>query len=802
MALIFLSVLWLAGIVAGTWYSLPPWLIAAGLLPLPLLFYFRRYPRPIILASLGLFAFLIAAVYAYGSLHNFTEADLRYYRDRGEVTLQGIVSSAPEAADTVQRLDLKVTGIMRPDGWQPVAGKLRLSAPRYPVYEYGDLLTVTGKPEAPPRFDDFDYPGYLAGKDIYSVVRYPQITVSAREQGFPPLAWLYDRRGQAAATFAAVIPEPEAALAQGIILGIRGNIPESVREDFARSGIAHLLAISGLHLGIIAGMALSLGLWLFGRRRHYYFWLAIGITWLYALLTGMNPPVVRAAIMVSLFLSADALGRQRSALIALLFTAAVMAGISPYILRDVSFQLSFLAMAGLVLLFPPLQALARRAVSAVADSDGGLSATLKFLADSLSVTLAAVLAVAPVVGYYFGSISLVSPLTTLLALPALPAVIVSGAVTGLLGWISLAAAQVTGWLTWLFLLYINALAHTLALPGLTVASISPVLFILYYLALAAFARSRHRSALPYLTGTASRLKSGLASAGGFLGRLPLRFVIPPLFVAAALVAITAATMPDNRLHVAFLDVGEGDAILIRQGSQEVLIDGGPSPEKIGLELGKQLPFWDRTIELLVLTHPHQDHLAGLVEVLQRYRVERVIAPDLADDAPLYARWQELLGERGVTVLAARAGQRVTLGPDITLDILSPTPEMLRRSPGDVDNNSTVLRLKDGEIGFLFTADIREEAQEELIRNRAPLAATVLKVPHHGAATTSAAFLAAVNPTLAVISAGADNRFQHPSPEILQRLSGIVTDGHIFRTDTQGTIELVTDGSRLWMSRAP
>ena len=143
---------------------------------------------------------------------------------------------------------------------------------------------------------------------------YPKIEVLDTGKGFKPLAWVYSLRSRLAQNLTRVLPEPQASLAQGIVLGIRSNIPLSLKNDFARSGTAHLLAISGINLSIMAGILLSMGIWLFGRRHYLYVWLALGIIWLYALITGMHPPVVRGAIMASLFLVAELLGRQRSAM--------------------------------------------------------------------------------------------------------------------------------------------------------------------------------------------------------------------------------------------------------------------------------------------------------------------------------------------------------------------------------------------------------------------------------------------------------------------------------------------------------
>ncbi|GAI34286.1 unnamed protein product, partial [marine sediment metagenome] len=174
---------------------------------------------------------------------------------------------------------------------------------------------------------------------------------------------------------------------------MRGNIPLSLKTDFTRTGTAHLLAISGLHLSIVAGILLITGIWLFGRRHYLYIWLALGIIWLYALLTGLHLPVVRGAIMASLFLAAELAGRQRSAITALTFAAAIMVGLSPYILGNAAFQLSFLAMAGLVFLFPIFQALGRKAVKATLGEDGAIASIANITSDSLSITMGAVIAV-------------------------------------------------------------------------------------------------------------------------------------------------------------------------------------------------------------------------------------------------------------------------------------------------------------------------------------------------------------------------------------------------------------------------
>jgi competence protein ComEC len=212
-----------------------------------------------------------------------------------------------------------------------------------------------------------------------------------------------------------------------------------------------------------------------------------------------------------------------------------------------------------------------------------------------------------------------------------------------------------------------------------------------------------------------------------------------------------------------------------------------------------MPFWDRTIDLVVSTHPHQDHLAGLVEVLRRYRVEGVLHADPDYNAPLYDEWQRLISEKGIESTVARAGQLIDLGDGVVIRVLNPPPELVTDSESYLDNNSVVLLLNVGSVSFLLTGDIMSETERELVRERAGLNATVLKVAHHGSDTsTTPGFLAVASPQAAVISCGVDNKHGHPDAGVLGRLQEEIGEGNIYRTDENGTIDFITDGERLWV----
>jgi competence protein ComEC len=276
----------------------------------------------------------------------------------------------------------------------------------------------------------------------------------------------------------------------------------------------------------------------------------------------------------------------------------------------------------------------------------------------------------------------------------------------------------------------------------------------------------------------------------------LTWLIFPLLIAVILVWVAAFTTTDEKLHVFFLDVGHGDAILISWGECQVLIDGGPSPGAITSELGERLPYWDHTIELMVLTHPHEDHLAGLVEVLRRYEVKRVLEYDAQRiegfHSSAYEEWLKLIEEKNIERTIAEAGQRIDLGAGVWIEVLHPPATLLQGTDCDVDNNGVVLRLVYGEVSFLLTADIHEEAERYLLRQGFELQSTVLKVAHHGSNTsTSEEFLTVVNLQLAIISVGEE--YDLPDEEVVERLSH-----KVYLTSERGTIELITDGQGLWL----
>jgi competence protein ComEC len=495
------------------------------------------------------------------------EHSLYFYNDTGIVEIQGMVAEEPDIRDKYCLLTFSAGEIIADGARKEISGKALVRIPQYPAYHYGDVLKIMGKLETPPQFEDFDYANYLADRGIYSVMYYPGVELLDRGQGLKPLQLIHSLRERLAASLARALPEPQCSLAQAILLGLRGNIPDSLYEAFSRTGIAHLLAISGLHISIIIAMFLSFGILVFGRRRSIYIWLTLTITWLYVLLTGMHPPIIRAAIMGSLFLIAEYLGRQRSAIIALAFAAAVMVGVKPYLLWTVSFQLSFLAMAGLIVLYPYFQAWGRKGVVYLFGTREKILAAGNTIIDGFAATLAAIVAIGPLIVYNFGIVSLVALPATFFSLPALPFIIVTAALVAFVGLLASLAAQILGWLAWLFLSYLvfvvqgfDALPHS----SLEVATVSTWHVWGYYAILAGVIAllSYRKQLADFFSNLTSEMKK--VAEGITKPRLGFstKWFILPLLVIAILVWAVALTTPDDNLHISFLDVGQGDAILL------------------------------------------------------------------------------------------------------------------------------------------------------------------------------------------------------------------------------------------------
>jgi len=248
------------------------------------------------------------------------------------------------------------------------------------------------------------------------------------------------------------------------------------------------------------------------------------------------------------------------------------------------------------------------------------------------------------------------------------------------------------------------------------------------------------------------------------------------------------------LKVDFFDVGQGNAVFIEAPNKnQVLIDGGPGSQILN-KLGSEMPFFDRNIDIVVLTHPDADHLNGLIDVLQKYDVGEVIDPCINDSTAAYQEWLRLIEEKKIKRLCAQAGQKIKLAENTEMDILYPLKSLVGMSFKNTNDSSIVAKLKNGENSIILTGDAEEKTEYQLINSGTDVRAQILQVGHHGSkSSTSEEFLKAINPETAIIQVGLKNRYGHPHQQTLDRLKNI--GAKIFRTDLDGDIGFLCDASR-------
>lgn len=258
----------------------------------------------------------------------------------------------------------------------------------------------------------------------------------------------------------------------------------------------------------------------------------------------------------------------------------------------------------------------------------------------------------------------------------------------------------------------------------------------------------------------------------------------------------------QNLLVTFFDVGQGDSIFVEIGGNQILIDGGPD-DSVLAKLGKHLPFWDRSLDLVILTHPEKDHVSGLLAVLRRYDVDKILWTGVEHSIAEFSEWKKLLEKEDAEIFYAQRGDTINLGKGAAMAILWPADILRGQSVKELNETSIVAKLQYGKNSFLFTGDSGRSTEYRLLSELFDsgfmiLDSDVLKAGHHGSKYSSSdAFLRAVSPEITVIQSGRKNRYGHPAPETLDRLA--MVGARIFRNDIDGDVTLESDGSfyKIW-----
>lgn len=708
--------------------------------------------------------------------------------DGDEHRIVGTVTDDPRPR--ADRIQLVLRDLIAADAGV-LADRLLVWLPRGIDARSGDRLRLATRVELAEDFDGFAYREYLARQGIGAIARARSAEVLPGDGG--PDAVFAAIRRLLLGGLNDLVPEPEAALGAGILLGVRASIAPEINDAFATAGLTHVVAISGWNIAIVAALVLALARPL--ERRPGGRWtpalVAAGAIGSYVVLTGASPSVVRAALMAGAMVVGRLAGSRAHATSALGLAALVMLLAAPAVLWDVGFQLSLLATAGLTWFGRPIE--------------GRLGAWPAWIREPVALTLAAQLTTLPVILVNFERLSLVAPISNVMVVPLVPLAMLAsaGAAAGgvllaivPLGLVGDAGAWLLGGAAWLVLramIGVGQLTAGLPMAAVDVTVPAPLAVAWFpLLAFASWAMRPDRNEPESSRAVPDEAMTGAVTAIARFFR-PVRAL---LLLVAILGAITFGSQPDGRLHLTVLDIDQGDAILVEGPSgRTMLVDGGPDPELTLRRLGANMPFFARRIDVLVLSHPHQDHVAGLVEILDRHRVGAILHAGIGFENAAFDRLLTDAAAAAVPVRLARAGQVLALDATISLEVLYPS-EADASSPlpeGDINNGSVVLLLRHGGFTALLTGDAEAPVEATLVGRGLLRPVDVLKVGHHGSrSSTTPALLDVIRPSLAVISAGEDNEYGHPAPETLATLAA-AGPVPVHRTDLEGDIEIVSDG---------
>lgn len=780
----------------------------------------RMIPVPLFMMAVILVVFLTGAA-AFWLAAAPPDDGLAAHRGL-PVTVEGIIVEEPCREEGYTTYRFRPELLVTDEGEQRAGGYLLIriyDGKDGTVYRYGERLRLEGEivePKGRRNPGGFDYRFYLRaqGVDLLMYLQPRQVTFLGEGTPNRLAKAAFTLRSRMIAGLESNLPSPQAELLEAILFGRRESLPADVEENFRRSGTNHLMAVSGLHVGLVA--ALILGLWRLIKLKPggpLAVLLSIILIFGYAYLTGMRPAALRAAVMLSMGFAALLLGREKDFPSAVALAALITLVYNPLLLFTVGFQLSYVATLALYYLYPILY---REIFFRIPFGIGQLAA----------VTLAAQIGVLFLGAYYFGQLPLAALFFNILMLPVMALVVGFGIVGGLtyLFWPFLSSILLSANLP--LLTYILRVSYLAEAPWVNI-EVRPGLpfLLLYYLGLALLVKAygHHLRLVGEIPETAGGGKMentlNMAVIGRYLssivsrckrsfgGRETGRIVIIILLIVTLLVwtgIFINPSMPGLTVH--FVDVGQGAAALLETSRGfTMLIDGGgepayTDPSRKG-QIGEKvlLPFLRhrgvKKIDLLVVTHPHEDHFGGLFAVVDSLPLGDVLVSPVPGESAYYEQFLELVREKGLEPREIHVGASWNPCKGLFMEVVSPPQQLFSGTGCDLNNNSIVLRATYGEVSFLFTGDIEGEAVTDLLASGMDISARVLQYPHHGGNLEPAVpFLKKVSPQVAIIQVGR-NSFGHPHPATIKALeeSGVIT----YRNDIHGAVIIRTDGRSLW-----
>jgi len=773
--LVIILVFYIIGLLLGHYSPFPFWFyaIVAGIsLAVEIYIETRCFKKNRIFLYV---MFLILGAVITQSIYEKNTGNIAVIADK-EVTIRGTVIREPEVkrdiTSYVVRVEKELSGSLK----EMPRGRVLVSIENGGTsFFYGDILEISGtfkRPEEPGNPGEFNYRTYLARRGIHLVL-WVDNESGVRKIGSrtlnPAVAFCIKCKQRFQSIIERTLPENQAFLLEGILFGTDERIDSETLENFAQTGLSHLLSVSGYHVGLVAALCLfcskTVGL---GRKAETV--LLIVSTLFYAVLTGANPPVLRSVIMIWIFILSRFFNRVYDWQSSISLAAFVILFFDPYALFEPGFQLSFAATWGILYLMPVIYKL--------------MSGKIPW-AHLVALTVAAQVSTFPLTTYYFNFFPVLFLPANLIIAPLITLVMLLGGVSVVLGFLWLPLAEVVNVSTGLILeLIIKTTAVLGRLPFSSMIVGEPPLIgiILFYLGLIFVMEAIIN---PDVSLKLLRLWH-LFRKQAVLGFLFLFCIM----------LWTNVLWVNKNLEVTFIDVGQGDAALIRSpAGRNILIDTGGcisfkecsynSGERVVVPLLKRKGI--KNIDLLILTHPHSDHIKGADPVLKNFRVNTLLINPQFCTVPEGKNLISRFALEGVQVKKIIGGEKLVIDESIVLEVLSPPDDTIT----DENNDSLVLKVSYKHLDILFTGDAENQALKTITSNYPGLKAEIVKIPHHGSEDAwYKEFYQLVDPELAIISVGT-NYFGHPNPTVINGLGRLYIP--VLTTFRDGAITIISDG---------
>lgn len=802
----------ISGIICGTKLHFPRIIVSVILTACIFATLKRIYEKkpllPPVLFACTLYGILTIQAYlppAFPDHHITDFTDYHYYK------ITGIVDSKPFTRNNRTRFHLQVNTLEKDNQVVPVTGKIRVSIMgEMEQLQKGVTISFPGKIKSIKNFGNpggFDYRRYMAFQQIHGLT-YTQgekIKILSPKTEFhfenildkirdPISHFIYEQKGGANAK----------SILSALIIGDKSNIPPSLREDFNRAGIGHLLAISGLHIGIVASFAFFLFTFIlsFSNALLFHAWVKKGAALLsiipilyYGCISGMSPSTQRAIIMVTVFLLAFLVERERDTLNTLAVSAFIILAISPPALLTISFQLSFSAVLSIIFGVSLINSLWETT------EKGIWQHMYRKVFLFIMVSVFAILGTLPFTLYYFNQVAFSGIITNMIFIPLIGFLVVPTALAAV--FIMPIFPIGSKWLLSICIYLLEKgekiIVFISDLPFSSATTVTPNIIetVCYYTLFCAtlLLIKNHRKIIP-----TEEKKKKYDSLLITLTALIIAFI----FLSIDIFYQIHERFFNKSMKITAIDVGQGASTLIELPKGGILlIDGGGFSDNAVFDVGKNIvaPLLLRkkikTIDMVILTHPESDHLNGLIHIIEHLHVKKILSNNCQTHRLGFKKFCEALDKKNIVLEDYKKIEKKLNINDVDINILYPASEFKEKSLVEKwrnsNNNSIVLKLTFNRVSILFPGDIMKKAEKELVQiSGNSLKSNLLFAPHHGSKSSSSQlFLDHVNPEAIIISAGWGNRYHMPHKEVLRKYQ--LLPSKIFRTDLQGAIEIITDG---------